>query len=83
MDNIKLMGEYYRFAEEHVAAHGATSNIHETKHGFYVILNHGKWSVDEMINLDNLPDNIKIEYLHCKLHALAAKLIGHVYPPTR
>lgn len=80
MDSLKLMGEYYRFVADHVAAHGATSNIHETKHGFYVILNHGKWSIDETVNLDNLPDNIQVEYLHCKLHGLGAKLIAHIYP---
>jgi len=67
----------------HISKHQAAFNISEvSNNNYYAVISHPKLSsnIEEHINLNGLPEDIAAEYLHCRLHGLAARLISKLYP---
>jgi hypothetical protein len=67
----------------HISKHQATFDISEvSQNNYYAVISHPKLTsnVEEHINLNGLSEDIAIEYLHCRLHGLAASLISKLYP---
>lgn len=71
------------------------ANVHITKFGaevkiativsnklYFVSINHPKlvFSIEESINVAGLPNDLVEEYVHCRVHGLAARLISKLYP---
>jgi hypothetical protein len=67
----------------HITKHqGNLDLINIRDNNFLAIVSHSSLSskIEEHINLIGLPEDIAMEYMHCKIHALAAKLIAKLYP---
>lgn len=73
----------YSTAQAHIYPYGATflfiSVAHEKK-SYFVKIDHVKCVIEEQINLYGIPENIIEEYVHCRLHGMAASLIGKLFP---
>lgn len=72
-------------AKEHIANHNAklellTLNV--TKGSFWAIISHPSlnYNIEEAISTNGLPTEVAEEYMHCRIHGLAAKLISKLYP---
>jgi hypothetical protein len=75
-------------AEIHVNSHGGTFQIENLApyhpESYAVTVTHSglKNPILEQINLCDMPDRLVEEYVHCRVHAIAAALLGRVYPLT-
>ena len=78
MTNLRTLIEDH--AAAHVVPHGGTCTFRHIDGGVHLRVSHGDWTADEHVILRGLPEEIGEEYLHCKIHALAARLIAHLYP---
>ena len=71
-------------AKAHILGHGATFELLPLadKANYLVVITHPKLpnKIEESINTEGLSQSLAEEYLHCKVHALAAKLIAKLYP---
>lgn len=71
-------------AKIHIAKFGATFHIMSVipNKNYFVSVTHPKISasIEESINTADLPENIIDEYVHCRIHGIAAKLISKLYP---
>lgn len=74
----------YGVAKAHVLKHGATFEllILPTIGNYVAVITHPKLTakIEETINTAGLSQSLAEEYLHCRVHALAAKLISKLYP---
>lgn len=70
-------------AEAHIAPHGGKLKFGKLDHAhgtyFAVVLYNGG-SIEETINTCGMSGIIAEEYVHCKIHSLAAKLLQKIYP---
>ena len=71
-------------AKIHIVKFGATFHIMSTipNKNYFVSVTHPKilTNIEESINTAGLPENIIEEYVHCRMHGIAAKLISKLYP---
>lgn len=71
-------------AKIHIVKFGATFYIEPItpSKSYFVSVKHPDFStnIEENINISDLPDNIIDEYVHCRIHGIAAKLISKLYP---
>ncbi len=81
MEEIRKVVE--TVAEEHITKHGVDLIFTELSHeraAYYVVLTHKRFVLQEQINLLGIPDDIVAEYLHCRIHALAASVLSKLHP---
>lgn len=67
----------------HIAKYQAKFELTEVSaNNYFAVVSHPKLSsnIEEHINLNGLPEDIAVEYMHCRVHGLAAKLISKLYP---
>ena len=71
-------------AKEHIDSHGATFELVllQGKGKYLAAITHPKLlnNIEETIIISELSQSLAEEYMHCKIHALAAKLIAKLYP---
>jgi len=70
-------------AKIHIAKYEAMFELTEvSENNYFAVISHSKLSsnIEEHINLNGLPKDIAEEYMHCRVHGLAAKLISKLYP---
>ena len=72
-------------AKAHILHHKAEFNVVAVSDTSYLCtVTHKDRSliIEEVINTSNFPQDIAEEYMHCRIHSLAAKLIQKLYPET-
>lgn len=72
-------------AKAHILNHEAKFDfimINEIDTSFMVVITHPllPHSIEEVININKMPANVAEEYLHCRVHGMAAKLLAKLYP---
>jgi len=72
-------------AEAHITNQNAKFQfvtINEIKGSFLAVVSHASLNsdIEEVINTNGLPLEVAEEYIHCRIHGLAAKLIAKLYP---
>lgn len=72
-------------AKVHILTHNAKLEIfaiNENQTSYMVIVSHPLLTsnIEEVISLRKMPSNIAEEYIHCRVHGLAAKLLAKLYP---
>jgi hypothetical protein len=71
-------------AKAHILNHGATFELlHLPTIGNYLaVITHPKLptKIEETINTAGLSQSLAEEYMHCRVHSLAARLISRLYP---
>jgi hypothetical protein len=69
----------------HILKHNAKFDfivISKEKSSFLVIVSHPMLSsnIEEVINTHKMPPEIAEDYVHCRVHGLAAMLLSKIYP---
>jgi len=68
----------------HILPHGATFELFPlTVKGNYLgVITHPSLAnkIEETINTAGLPQALAEEYMHCRMHSLAGRLISKLYP---
>jgi hypothetical protein len=70
-------------AEAHITPHGGIMifNKIDGPLGIYsAVISHNGKTIEETINIFGMPGIIAEEYVHCRVHSLAAKLLRKIYP---
>ena len=69
-------------AEKHITKHNATFEIIKltTNENYLVIVNHPSTSIEELISISGLTPSVAEEYVYCRIHGIAAKLISKLHP---
>ena len=71
-------------AKEHILKLGGTFEFFSlpTKGNYLAIVTHPSLSanIEETMNTVGLTDSLAEEYVHCRVHAIASKLISRLYP---
>ena len=67
-------------ARAHIEPLGLSLTVEAYEGGVTLDLKDGKEWHRDYIRLDNMPVAVQEEYVHCRVHALAAKLIARRYP---
>ena len=72
-------------AKEHIDPHNAKFELivaNKDQGIYFAIITHPLLSskIEEAINTNKMPPTIAEEYMHCRIHGLAAKLISKLHP---
>ena len=70
-------------AEEHILPHGANFNfsvVDEMLEVYMARVSFGNKTYEGTINTLGMPSDIAEEYIHCRIHALAAKMLQKMFP---
>ena len=70
-------------AKEHILPHGAMFNFYPVNDMLEVYMakvSFGEKTYEETINTLGMPNNIAAEYIHCRIHGLAAKMLQKMFP---
>lgn len=83
MTSIKKIAD--AIAKAHILNHEAKFDffmIDDIDTSFMVVVTHPllSSSIEEVINVRKMPNNIAEEYVHCRIHGIAAKLLAKLYP---
>jgi hypothetical protein len=73
-----------RIAKVHILQHNATFEIYPISlenQAYYMVVTHPSLtsSIEEAISTKNIHDDIAAEYVHCRVHGMAAKLISKLF----
>lgn len=72
-------------AEQHITPHGAKLQLltvcTETNK-FLALVSHPDLHsyIEEFINVNNMKQHVAEEYMHCRVHGMAANLLAKLYP---
>ena len=80
---MSLEDEIDGVVRAHITPHGAALIVTKTDNGYFLTVQKGGWSESDYALTAGLPDDIAGEYLHCKVHAIAAKVIAQSSPVGR
>ena len=82
MENSKLLKAANKAAITHILPYEMNFSIEDNLQGFFIKVSdkHSAWELFEQVNIQSLPDNVKEQYLVCKIHALAVKVISKRFP---
>jgi len=72
-------------AKAHMLTHEAKLEmfaINENQTSYMAIVTHPMLTsnIEEVISVHNMPSDIAEEYVHCRVHGLAAKLLAKLHP---
>jgi hypothetical protein len=82
MENSKLLEAANKAAITHILPYEMDFSIEDNLQGFFIKVSdkHSSWEWFEQVNLHNLPDNVKEQYLLCKVYAITVKVINKKFP---
>ena len=76
-----LIDEAQGVLDAHLAPRGATLRAEERDtDSLYVTVAVGGKTFDETILVAGMPAEVKGEYIHCRAHALAARVLAYMHP---
>jgi hypothetical protein len=78
--NIKTMEAAKGAAKAHIENNGFQFTIKPYKEGVIIEARKGKDSHMECLVLTGMTEKDSAEYVHCRVHAMAAKIIASKYP---
>lgn len=79
--NLKALTEEAQgVAEAHLKPLGVTLTVKPYADGVVLDARDAKEVHQEHLSLKGMPESVQGEYVHCRVHALAAKLIARRYP---
>lgn len=81
MNNVKLIEAARNVAKAHIEPLGYTFTFKPYKDGVILEARKGKDSSHmECLSLKGMSEKDAIEYVHCRTHSMAAKIIASKYP---
>jgi S-ribosylhomocysteine lyase LuxS involved in autoinducer biosynthesis len=85
MEEYKIINIVSGVARAHITNHNAEiycSPVSTDTGVFIVSISHPSMAnvIEEAINIKGLSSEIAAEYVHCRMHGLAAKLLAKIYP---
>lgn len=83
MTNVKKIAD--AIAKVHILTHNAKLEIfaiNENQTRYMVVVTHPMLTsnIEEVVSVHNMPSDIAEEYVHCRVHGLAAKLLAKLHP---
>ena len=76
-----LIEEAQGVLDAHLTPHGATIRAEERDtDSLYITVAVGGKTFDETILVAGMPAEVKGEYVHCRAHALAARVLAYMHP---
>lgn len=82
-NTMSLEDYVHGVVKAHITPHGATLTVSKNSTGYFLTVKKGDWAESDVVLTAGIPDDIAGEYLHCKVHALAAKVIARSFPVGR
>jgi hypothetical protein len=70
-------------AKAHITPHGGKMKFDKLDHTlgiYHAVVSYNGGTIEETINTFGMPGLTAEEYVHCKIHSLAAKLLQKIYP---
>ena len=70
-------------AQAHILPHNATFSfnaVDEMLEVYMAKVSFGEKTYEETINTLGMPNNVAAEYIHCRIHSLAAKMLQKMFP---
>lgn len=80
MNLDRLTEEAQGVARAHIEPLGFTLTVRSYTDGVVLEARDAKGVHQEHISLKGMPEPVQGEYVHCRVHALAARLIARRYP---